>query len=1052
MTAIPPLETSNAPKEILRPRLIALFEKAWREADCISVEAKAGQGKTTAVAQWLKHKKHKHAWIHLSRRDRDPASLIHTMGQHLAAAFPQIQDLIEAKQIGFGETHQDGKRLAQAMGSQAKGPQLLIFDDLHFLDGAEEALALVAEILKAPFTTLVTTRVPLARLMASPPTSVRIGDGALSLTPEENRDLCQLFQLNDSFSSAQILEKSEGWIMGALAEIHHRTAQSPHSQPMDGEVDISLFAALPQETMESLSRLALPEELPRKLAKELSGDKGIEILEGLTRANHFVTTTSTHYLFHHLFQERLQAEARRRLSRTAVQDTLTHAARFFLSQNMPEEAIHHAASAEDHHLTEEILKRHGMEMMVMDHRVSLHETLSLLPMAGRENRGWINLFSAISAMNLVPEKVPSHLEKAEAAFCHSQEAMGRFLTHAQWLFWHLTVEGNFIHGKTHLEAAEALLPGVRPLLPQGVLARELNILGLAALFIDGNPKRCRAIIDEAIALTRNLNGGNLLAEIEICRCYKACLSGHQGHFLTALESLFKTVHKPGVTAYSLLMGRMAQLNYLSMQGDTDRFTILKQALIEQTETALQVQGRLTPFLVAWEADLAIASGHWDEARRHIDTGLALPFAGTNPQMRSQYLHFKAYVAALTGNKEEAWDTLEESIRLRDLSGSPYYTLRNRIVAGAVCRILKKSDESMAHLTQALEIASSMGDQLGRLSALCQRAALFLDLNMREKAGEDLGEVAELQKSHRIQHIFTAEPALLAKLSEAARDLLPESSFFETLHQKWTDTGTWKGKRVPLVHIQTMGAFSISCEGKRRITSQDLPSSQQELMGLLLTSPQHRIHADEVQAALWPESSKEKARASFDALVTRLRKSWRNAVAPHPVAAYFRIEKQTLSLTHVRVDLTQCLFSIHEGLRFATRDMGWSALGRFRQAHKAWNPAIFPGFRLNALTHTHLQTRVYPAYRESVRVWSQRLLELSPPFPEDINALERAVDRETVELESAQALHAHLMVSGDPLRARRLLERLHRLLEEEEVPFQEIQSMLSGFSQPRSSEK
>ncbi len=98
----------------------------------------------------------------------------------------------------------------------------------------------------------------------------------------------------------------------------------------------------------------------------------------------------------------------------------------------------------------------------------------------------------------------------------------------------------------------------------------------------------------------------------------------------------------------------------------------------------------------------------------------------------------------------------------------------------------------------------------------------------------------------------------------------------------------------------MDSFELRMSGKILLQSKDFTPFQRELLGLLITAKGQRIPQEKIQLELWPESSPENARKSFDTLLTRLRK----LIAPHlpvPVKNYLYLQKGILCLTNYEID-------------------------------------------------------------------------------------------------------------------------------------------------------
>ena len=127
------------------------------------------------------------------------------------------------------------------------------------------------------------------------------------------------------------------------------------------------------------------------------------------------------------------------------------------------------------------------------------------------------------------------------------------------------------------------------------------------------------------------------------------------------------------------------------------------------------------------------------------------------------------------------------------------------------------------------------------------------------------------KINGFNHFWSWEPEMMTKLLAIAVQRDIEKSFAQSLaktrlHLNFSDDG----EPLPLLKFALMDNFEISMAGKVLLQAKDLTPFQRELLGLLITAKGQRIPQEKILLELWPESTPENARKSFDTLLTRLR--------------------------------------------------------------------------------------------------------------------------------------------------------------------------------------
>ncbi len=189
-------------RSISRSRLAARVGAAL-DAGSIILTAGGGCGKTTVLDQAVRDGPAV-AWISCSPADRAPGTLLLQIVEAIAAAAPGASDAL-AERLGVGIERVDAltaiRELVVELSRLLVDPLVVVFDDAEHLEGAEQSLRLLDELIRAEF--------PLLHVAAD-----------LTFDPEECGVL--LREWSDQEPTAEqideVMRATEGWPLGvALA-------------------------------------------------------------------------------------------------------------------------------------------------------------------------------------------------------------------------------------------------------------------------------------------------------------------------------------------------------------------------------------------------------------------------------------------------------------------------------------------------------------------------------------------------------------------------------------------------------------------------------------------------------------------------------------------------------------------------------------------------------------------------------------------------------------------------------------------------------------------
>jgi LuxR family transcriptional regulator, maltose regulon positive regulatory protein len=367
-----------SPHLIARQQLVSRLEREVPRRRLIAVAAPAGYGKTTLLAEWARKSAIAVAWLSLSDRDNDREQFL----RYLLAAWAEVVPGIAESPLGFllGSHAPDHEAVLAAFvnqGSEAAGHIAFVLDDYHVISepAVHSALTYLIDHLPPNLHFVLSFRaepeLPIARYRARRQL-FELWDDDLRFSPEETATLVerQMGLTLASDEAALLQTQTEGWAAGlqlSILGMRFRGAPERSSLSASGKnrfvadyLRSDVLAYLPEDTVRFLLQTGILERLSAPLCEAVTGEQGSQaMLERLERENLFLMPLDDRrewFRYHPLFADFLQEEVHRR-NLDEVPGLHRRAARWYLSQEMPDESFHHAVAGDDVDCAVEVFDR-----------------------------------------------------------------------------------------------------------------------------------------------------------------------------------------------------------------------------------------------------------------------------------------------------------------------------------------------------------------------------------------------------------------------------------------------------------------------------------------------------------------------------------------------------------------------------------------------------------------------------------------------------------------------------------------------------------------------
>ncbi|MGE5418163.1 MAG: LuxR C-terminal-related transcriptional regulator [Acidobacteriota bacterium] len=363
------------------------------------VAAPAGYGKTTAVAEWLRHSSVSSAWISLDTDDND---LVRFWRYVLTALNNMLPGVADRAWTGLASTFsppiQSLLTLLIDDMSQLQDDHFLILDDYHLIEHADihESIAFFIQNMPTSLHVVLTSRTepPLAlpRLRARGQLMEVLTDD-LRFREKEVKLFYQ--QRNIDLDKEQVKSmgaRTEGWAAGlqlALLSIRNAKDLNHFIDKMNGDnrhiagyLADEVFDKWTQPTREFFMFTSILDRFTPPLCDSITGRQDSrKVLDNMVNTNAFVVSLDQErrwYRYHHLFADFLQNMLRETYS-DDIPSLHRNAAEWFRKNNYAYEAIEHLLKSRDYVIAAELIAEQAPMMVAHREITTLTGWLKELP-------------------------------------------------------------------------------------------------------------------------------------------------------------------------------------------------------------------------------------------------------------------------------------------------------------------------------------------------------------------------------------------------------------------------------------------------------------------------------------------------------------------------------------------------------------------------------------------------------------------------------------------------------------------------------------------------
>ncbi len=1061
-------------QSLFRSRLIeTILPGKPHKHKIIAIEAQAGQGKTTLAYQYITYYQHSHIWYQVGKEDSDPvlllSGLLHNLNLTLTDfSCPRLENIINQGEIGPLDLLRCANLLLNDIDRCLKDNLYIVFDDLHLIHDAELTNNLVAYLLDTSPPNLhfvLTSRHPFelkSKTIRNRNNVAYLNTKDLALNSDEIETLFNdIFNRSISITDARKIEDvTSGWVMGIVLAAHPMSGKksmeksdvaaipllgSPSQKDMIEYFQDEIFSYIQEDLHVPFLKLSFLDEIHVELAGRITGIPDIDIiLSELTQENLFIYNLDREFntfRFHHLFQEFLQARARKVINIEEINTIYAESAEYFLEKNMVDKALICYQQGNEYDKMDQLLYQYGLGLLAQNRTLTILTLLQSIKEETLLKYGWLTLFSGLLGGDFYPQRTLSHLESARYLFQKTGEEIGELIALAQIIYYHFVVSGRYNTGVELLHRTEELLNKHYDSLSSHIIILVSRNLAAGYCFFTGNTEKAGTYIEQASNMATEKGIRNFMASTVFIKTYIALLTGNQKKFAREVESSYSLLNDHLVGMSNKLTLRVMHICNLCMHGDFTNFFNQQQLIQESIDKQVVKQTVAAPYFYIWGASCLTSMGDTVKALDLLNAGVNISSTAKTEHMLSQLLQWQAYILAMHGNSKSAAIKIEESAQLREIAGGPFYQAFHSILAGTVYGRLKKKQAAKDSFAKALNLSEAISSPYLTACALIQQSYFELNCYGEKQALSSLEQGLELMAKHGYNHFWSWEPSTMQQLLTIAVTNNLHKPFSRELAQKRLKICIDDdGNSVPLLRITLLDGFSLSTGNKMHITVEQFTPLQRELLCLLLIAKNKKIGQEKVQLLLWPDSSPDKSRKKLDTLLGRLRNTLEEHLSVSP-KNYIVLNKGIISLENSESDVDDFFQNCEKGFKHVQRDEFWQAGNRFNEALQLWKGTLPTDTFRNDSIYSYEDVLIATFEKMSL-TWAQILADAERQ-QEAIPLLTRLLRMNPLAEPAVTLLCRLYTTTYQTLKIRETLDAYKNALQNADYDNEEIDEMIEG---------
>lgn len=286
--------------------------------------------------------------------------------------------------------------------------------------------------------------------------------------------------------------------------------------------------------------------------------------------------------------------------------------------------------------------------------------------------------------------------------------------------------------------------------------------------------------------------------------------------------------------------------------------------------------------------------------------------------------------------------------------------------------------------------------------------------------------------------YMTKPFSPKLLSARVKALLRRGGSLPVNGEEATDEENSSSKLI----IKTLGKCELLVGGRKLSWAEEFSPAQRQLMSMLVGAPECKVSQEEVQAALWPDSPSKKARSSFDSLLSRVRRTMDEVLAPFDSKRHLVVKRGYLCLDNVRIDAQEFRRLVRKAHQQIAASEYWPAEISFSSAFSLWQGTFLPG-NFGSDIATIYQDELEQLYLDASQAFA-RLLADNKCYQQAVKLLRDALRYDPTNDGLVRLLYQLYLAQESPGQAGQVLKSYSESLLRENFASAEIKGILEDF--------
>ncbi|TCK62276.1 AAA family ATPase [Seleniivibrio woodruffii] len=857
----------------------------------------------------------------ITAADKNPADFCRNFYGELKRSSPKFTSESAEKALSGGIDPLETETLLNDMLREYKKAiryrKLIILDDIHILPSIGVTALGITSMLSAAggllSFALCSTRnsgfQPVkGKLLKS---SHVIDEDYLKLSGEEFRALsAQMLEDRDVFMGLERLRTAAeghiGCIVAVLNAMRTSDSRSTYSDTFAAGACDALFSSainhhINKDFHNVLALSLIPSFSPQLTAKTDPTGRTDKVIQQMLSENLFLyKSRENQFRFHGLFREWLKAEASARLSEAERKKFYETAADLEAEKKNLSAVAEYLIQAENYDRLEDYIQKNFQDVILAESKSGISDILAGVPADVYRNKAWLPLAFGHVLLSVSPDKTRDIFLQTLDTFTAYGSRVGSIISACGLLSFYCGIDGNLKEAERYFGSVRTMMSDACDELSEPVKMTVCATYAQGCVyFADGNTaieylNRALSIAEKYHIEPYRTFIYTLYVSAYLTLCDRKMAEKYCNMIILKLGS-----DRDG--AFFKLWLVSAMLYFFALTGQFAALHTIMSIIRKKFRLHLENSPRLLAFADVCELEYALGCGKMDYAKRILKKYSESILDNLPEHASSVILSMKAITLAYECD-DSAAAAAEMSIKIRQTSEiNSFFPAFSELAAGGAYTLLGNYKKAMQHLIKAANQERHPINDNAAAGAHAYLSYLHNNIGDRVKAREHAVFAVRLMKKTGYLHLSSVLPEVMHNVfSYTVSEPLLTGFVTETAFSRLDIAFDKHLRPIPVMHVKTLDNISISV-GSFSLDCTDISGHFRIMLAVILSSPGFTIDQEQIQAYLWPESSRENARRSFDNLLSRFRKMISDTFGGLDAKNYITLQNGMLRLSNISCD-------------------------------------------------------------------------------------------------------------------------------------------------------